>query len=98
MLSELDWLFVNVTVCVALVVPTATLPKFNTDGEIVMGVEFTVSVAGLLVTGPTELVTTTRNSQPLATAGTAGVVMLSEVAGVETQFDQLDPPLVLNCH
>jgi hypothetical protein len=32
-LIEEAWLFVNVTVCGALVVPTATLPKFRLVGE-----------------------------------------------------------------
>ena len=37
MVSELAWLFVTVTVCVVLVVPTATLPKLKFVGETVTG-------------------------------------------------------------
>ena len=49
---ELLWLFVRVTVCDALVAPTATLPKFRLVGETVTGaipVPFSVTVCGLLV-------------------------------------------------
>src|ERR1039458_1258509 len=100
MVSELAWLFVTVTVCGVLVVFVATLPKFKLVGKTVTAgrVEFTVSVTGLLVVDRLlPSVITTRNSQPLAPAGTAGVVMLAEVPGVESQFDQV-VPLVLNCH
>ena len=38
MVSEVAWLFVTVTVCVALLVPTATLPKLRLVVESVTGV------------------------------------------------------------
>jgi hypothetical protein len=50
MVSELAWLFVTVTVCVVLVVPTATLPKLKFVGETVTGAvpaPESVTVSGL---------------------------------------------------
>ena len=99
MVRELLWLFVRVTVSFALVEPTTTLPKLKLDGKAVTGRPvFTVRVTGLLVVDrPLPSVITTRNFHPLAIAGTAGVVILAEVPGVEVQFNQ-NVPLELNCH
>ena len=86
---------VAVTLNVA-VLPTVT--AWLTGCVLITGGEFTVRVTGLLVVDRLlPSVTTTRNFHPLATAGTAGVVMLAEVPGVEIQFNQV-VPLELNCH
>jgi hypothetical protein len=68
-------LFVNVMVC-ELLVPVTTFPKLALLGVAVIcaGVGFTVSVAGLLVTLPAALLTTTSKVDPLSDVVVTGVV------------------------
>lgn len=79
---------VKVTVIV-LLAPTTTFPKLNVEA---LGVRFgapaaTVSIAGLLMSVPAELLTTTTNIEPSSEECVGGVTYVGKVApGITTPF------------